>query len=443
MSKSWIKNSPGIRLVIIGALALVLLIGALMIQSLISEREGRRQEAVFEVSEKWGQSQIISGPVLTIPYLVYFKNDKDQVISSTRYAHYLPDKLEINGQVDPQVRKRGIYEVVLYESRIKIAGQFIFPDLAELGINNQDVLWTEAFISLGISDMKGIQEIINLKWNDEVLEVQPGIETNEVIGTGVSVPVEISNEKAEYRYELSLNLNGSESVMFTPVGQMTEAALSSSWNNPGFDGRFIPDSHDLDQNGFTANWKILHLNRSFPQQWLGKKYKIDEAHFGFRLLLPVDQYQKTMRTAKYALLFIMLTFLSFFMVELMNKKTLHPIQYLLIGLALLIFYTLLLSFSEHMSFGSAYLIASVAIVGLISLYAQGMLKSSRLSVIIAGILSVLYGYLYVILQLQDYALLMGSLGLFAALALTMYLTRKIDWYTILNRSNDKSEPDSV
>ena len=216
--------------------------------------------------------------------------------------------------------------------------------------------------------------------------------------------------------------------------------ISSSWKDPSFIGTFIPDEHEITDDGFTAKWKILHLNRNYPQQWMGGQYKINASTFGVDLLLPVDEYQKTMRTTKYAIMFISLTFLSFFMIELLNKKVLHPIQYLLIGFALLLFYTLLLSLTEHILFKYAYILAAIANVGLITAYTRGVLKHYLQTVLIFAILTILYGYLYVVLQLQDFALLMGSIGLFVILAVVMYLTRKIDWFMILK--GDKTEDPS-
>jgi inner membrane protein len=223
--------------------------------------------------------------------------------------------------------------------------------------------------------------------------------------------------------------------MFVPVGIETEVECSSEWNNPSFTGNFLPDSREVSENGFKANWKILHLNRNFPQKWTGTDFNIYSSVFGVEFLIPVDDYQKTMRTAKYAIMFITFTFLSFFLIELLNKKAIHPIQYLLIGFSLLVFYTLLLSLTEHMMFNLAYIIAGLANIILISAYTKSVLKSTQQTFIILGILLLLYGYLFVVLQLQDYALLMGSIGLFIVLATLMYLTRKIDWFSVLKTSN--------
>jgi inner membrane protein len=190
-------------------------------------------------------------------------------------------------------------------------------------------------------------------------------------------------------------------------------------------------SRNIDDAGFTAQWKILHLNRSYPQIWIGNEYNINNSEFGVRLLMPVDEYQKTTRTAKYAIMFIALTFLSFFMIEMLARRIMHPIHYILIGFALLVFYTLLLSLSEYLSFNSAYLISSLSIILLITGYTKSILKSYAYTSLILIILLVLYSYFYIILQMQDYALMMGSVALFTILGIVMYVTRKTDWFVVL------------
>jgi inner membrane protein len=220
------------------------------------------------------------------------------------------------------------------------------------------------------------------------------------------------------------------------VGKQTDIELNSDWPDPSFEGSFLPNIRNINEAGFSANWKVLNLNRSYPQQWIGNKYSIDESSFGVKLLLPVDHYQKSLRSVKYAIMFIALTFLIFFFTEILNKKRIHPIQYLLVGLGLSIFYTLLVSLSEQISFNLAYLIASLSIIFLITAYSYSMLKNIKLTAIVAFVLIVLYVFLFTVIQLQDYSLLLGSVGLFLALATVMYLSRKVDWYSnITNNDN--------
>jgi len=425
-----LKNSVGLRLAIIGFLSLVLLIPAALIQGLISEREQRRDSAVFEVSDKWGERQIIAGPILTVPYKNLIKDEKGNLLSVIEYAHFLPENLTINAELFPELRYRGIYEVILYNSKLQIRGNFLPPSFNQFSIAPENILWKDASIALGLSDLKGIRNVVKIKWNEDELTANAGVDSKDVLEIGISVKPKVTTAAENFTFAVDLDLNGSGEIGFAPVGKETGVMVASKWGNPSFMGEFLPSRRQVQPDQFNAEWKVLHLNRNYPQQWLGSQHKIIESGFGVRLLLPIDEYQKTMRTAKYAIMFIALTFLTFFLTEVLNKKIIHPIQYILIGLALILFYTLLLSFSEHVRFNSAYLLASAAIVALITAYTKSVLSNNMATAIIAGILIILYGFLYIILQLQDYALLLGSLGLFIILAIVMYVTRKIDWFAI-------------
>ena len=438
MQGKWMKYSISARLIIIGFLVMLLLIPSFMIRSLIRERQDRRDDAISEVSEKWGQTQTITGPILSIPYTKYFTTEDNETSTKTMYTHILPDFLEIDGTIHPEVRNRGIYEVVLYNSELHFNGKVLIPDLGDLKIPTKDIIWKNAFISVGITDMKGIEELITFEIDDDDYLANSGIETNDVIISGVSKIINNIKPNHDFEFSFNLNINGSNGLTLTPVGKETNVTISSDWISPSFIGHFIPTDHEINENGFTANWKVLHSNRNFPQKWVGSKHKIEEFSFGVDLLIPVDEYQKNMRTAKYAFMFISLTFLSFFMIELLNKKIIHPIQYLLIGFSLLVFYSLLLSISEHISFKYAYLISSIATIALISTYTISVLKSRLQTSIIFSILVLLYVYLFIVIQLQDFALLIGSIGLFVILSLVMFLTRKIDWFSTLNNHKGKN-----
>lgn len=425
------RQSVGLRLFIIAGLSLVLLIPATLIILLINEREQRRDHAILEVSEKWGQSQIIAGPILTIPYRrAVSSNDGKTVTTVMENAHFLPDQLQVTGELVPEIRHRGIYDVVLYQSDLQLTGTFTAPNFGELSIAPENILWQEAVFALGISDLKGIRETIVIKWNELDHIANPGIESKDVLFSGISTKLAVQPATPGYSFSVGLKLNGSGELQFLPVGKETKVNIAAAWGNPSFVGSFLPVTREVRHDRFSAVWSVLHLNRNYPQQWLGPRQELLASAFGVKLLLPIDEYQKTTRSAKYAIMFIALTFLAFFMTEILNKKILHPIQYLLVGFALLVFYTLLLSISEYLHFNQAYLIASAAVVLLISAYTRGMLQNNLITLIIGGILVLLYGFLFVILQLQDYALLLGSIGLFVILALVMYLTRNIDWFGV-------------
>lgn len=425
-----IKQSLGLRLVIIGILTLVLLIPALLIQNLIYERENRRDSVAQEISQKWGQEQVIIGPVISIPYTHYFTTEgkSEQTI---RYAHFLPEELAMSGTIKPEIRYRGIYKAIVYNSELSVSGYFPSLDLQNLNIPAEDLMVEDAFVSIGVSDMTGIKDFINISWDDDQLQANPGVTSNDILASGISISPTIDPTE-EHTFDFQLNLNGSSSLKFAPVGKETNVQLEAEWSNPSFIGNFLPVEREVNETEFRANWEVLHLNRNYPQQWQGPKQEVANSSFGVELLLGVDEYQKTMRTAKYAIMFISLTFLTFFMIELLARKQIHPVQYSLIGFALLIFYTLLLSISEYLLFKFAYLIAAIAIIGLITVYSFRVLGDAWKTGIVSGILILLYGYLYILLQLQDYALLMGSIGLFVVLAMVMYLTRHIDWFEVMN-----------
>lgn len=425
-----LKHSIGARLSIIGFLTFILLIPSFLIQELISERQNRRDSVAEEISKKWGREQTITGPVISVPYKHHIESGK--VEQTIRYAHFLPENLEINGAINSEVRYRGIYNVIVYSSNLSISGTFPALDMNSLNIPLEDYMLEDAIVAVGISDLTGIKDIITINWNDKEYLANPGIVSTDVLASGISISPDLENANQEYNFRFDLNLNGSSGLLFAPVGKQTNIQLSSDWPNPSFTGNFLPVDREISSSGFSSEWNVLHLNRNFPQQWLGSNQKISDSTFGVNLLLSVDEYQKNMRTAKYAIMFISLTFLTFFMIELLSKRIIHPVQYLLIGFALLIFYTLLLSISEYLVFSLAYLLASAAIISLITIYSYSVLSEKLKSGIIFGVLIILYGYLYILMQLQDYALLMGSLGLFLVLALVMYLTRNIDWFEIMS-----------
>ncbi|MEL6943548.1 MAG: cell envelope integrity protein CreD, partial [Bacteroidota bacterium] len=360
---------------------------------------------------------------------------------------FLPSELNINGELDNQKRYRSIYEVVVYTSELSISGNFPRPNFADFKIDTSDVLWDETYLSVGISDMRGIQNTVKLNWGSENYEFSPGMKyryqnnDNDRYNNydrpqnnngGISSRLDLTEAKADYSFSFDLTLNGSRNIYFTPVGATTNVALNSDWQTPSFKGAFLPDNRTINEDGFQATWEVLSLNRTYPQSWLGNNYGFSGSRFGVDLLIPVDYYQKSTRSAKYSILFVALTFLIFFFVEVLNGKRIHPIQYILVGLALVLFYTLLLALSEHIGFGWAYLVSSFAIIGLVSLYVSSIFKNSKLTLVTTGILVILYGFIYTLLQLEDYALLLGSIGLFVILGFVMLFTRKIDWYALRN-----------
>ncbi len=423
---SW-RTSVSVRLIIIAFLALILLIPTAMVRSLIDERQYTSQNAIREVSKLWSDEQVLAGPVISIPYVEYQKKDKE-VITIKHYAHFLPEELYIEGDLAPEMRHRGIFDVVVYRTKLKIKGSFRSPDFSQWPIDRANIRWEQAKLSFGLSDLRGIENQLRMQWGDSILTFDPGVENSDVIRSGVTTPVSFEQNKLSFSFDISLK--GSQTLRFTPVGKMNKVKLTSSWKNPSFKGRFLPDNYTIDEKGFVANWKVLHLNRNYPQQWTDRSQSISGSEFDVELYVPADQYQKSTRSAKYAIMFIALTFVLFFFVEIFNAKRIHPIQYLLVGFALILFFTLLLSISEHVGFNKAYLISAFATLALIAIYVRSVLGSFKLTAITSSILIILYGFIFVTLQLQDYALLLGSIGLFIVLAVVMILSRKVDWYDL-------------
>jgi inner membrane protein len=431
----FIRNSATLKVFSIALLVLILLIPEAMVSSLLKEREFRRDSVVQEINRKWGNSQTITGPFFTVPYKNFYKDEKGNLKFDIQYFHFLPENLDITGKLDTQRRYRGLYETILYNCRIKVMGNFSKPALSQSDIDPDDVIWNKAILSIGITDLKGIRDNIEITYNRKKYKAEPGLITADIASSGIHCFIPISPDNEENAFSFEVNLNGSEQIQFIPVGETTIVSLESGWPSPSFNGSFLPTGRKITDEGFSATWNILHLNRNFPQFWSGNQYNVYNASFGLKLLVTADVYQKSTRISKYAIMFIAFTFAAFFLSEIINKKRVHPIQYLLIGLSVILFYVLLLSISEHTNFNFAYLVSALAITVTISGYSKGILKNWPFTATVFGILTILYTYLYLVLQLEDYALIMGAIGLVLVLSTVMYITRKVDWYSIERTKN--------
>ncbi len=412
---------------VIGILSLILLIPVAMIKDLIRERQDRSQEAVLEVSEKWGLAQTVTGPFITIPFReVLQHNGKTDYVY--KQMHILPELLEISGDVVPDQKKRGIFKVVVYETDLTIHGHFKLPQQAIEILEEHEGFNKTFFLKLGLSDLRGIKDVV-MKINGETIEELPGLPYNDVVGKGIHIPLSgIEPVREELSFKIKLILAGSSNLNFTPLGKTTEVRISSQWADPSFSGSFLPETKEISSDGFDASWNINYLNRNYPQYWLNKAHNLEASEFGVRFLIPVDHYQKSMRSIKYAFMFIALSFLIFFLTELISGIRLHPIQYLLVGVALVIFYTLLISLAEHIGFNLAYVVSSLGTVSLIGLYVRASTGNWRQGLITWALLLVIYAFLFTTLQLQDYSLLFGSVGIFVVVAIIMYVSRKVSWY---------------
>lgn len=437
--KNFIQRNPlSVKIVLIGILIALLIIPVSMIQGLIYERESTATEAVNEVHQKWSSYQKIVGPVLTIPYYEKVEKsgdgEKDQKIKKVKnYLHFLPETLSIEGELKTEELKRGLYEIVVYNAPLELKGQFVFPKEFSGSISSEDLLIEDATLNIGITDLRGISEQIEIKWGNDTLLFNPGIDGQHFLGSGVSTPINMASltdsPDHSLNFNIKLHLKGSESIRFAPLGQTTSVTLNSNSTTPSFTGSFLPAQREVSDSGFKSNWKVLHLNRNYSQVLAGNAWEstISESAFGVDLLMPVQQYQKSMRSVKYAFLIIILTFVVSFFVEVLQKKNIHPFQYLLTGLALCLFYTLLIAISEHLNFTLSYFIAAAMTTVLLTIYMAGILKIRKTAFTIGGLLAFLYIYIFVLIQMETYALLAGSIGLFIILAVIMYYSQKINW----------------
>ena len=410
-----------------GFLILLMLIPALMVQNLVEERRQRQQEVIEEVSSKWASAQSVKGPFLLVPFTYTEMNAENKRETYTRKMVILPNQLTITGNLSPEIKRRTIYDVALYRSNLQLSGDF---DLSAVKTGNNEIVhWKDAVLALGLSDVRGIEKQVSGQFDGSTVEFEAGIEANNLASTGISIPVNLSGRAEEkgLTFTIPVSLKGSESFEVLPLGRQTNMQLKSPWNAPSFDGKFLPE-HDLSEAGFTAKWQVLHFNRNFPQVWMYQEYPAADYAFGLSLLQPNDNYAKTLRSVKYAILFIGLTFSFFFLLEILVNKKIHPVQYVLVGIALVVFYTLLLSIGEMVGFDAAYALATLATVGLITWYSKHLFGSWRNAFFIGGFLSVLYVFIYVLIRLEDSALLLGSLGLFVLVGVAMYFSKKIKWY---------------
>ncbi len=391
-----------------------------------------------EINQNWAGAQIVGGPILSILDKQWTENHEGIKVKQENKYFLLPENLKIESKVYPEKKHRGIYEVIIYKTDLKINGSFNLQNLDKISSADLIKNTEEKYLSFNVSDLKGIEDTILLDWNGKAKEVYPGLKDKEVFKSGFYTNVDFNSGDTKYNFELTLHLKGSENLEFLPVGKITEVNMNSVWNNPSYMGEFLPSASNQKDGGFKAEWKINQFNRNFPQEWYNKTYELYPSAFGVKLLIPVDEYQKTMRTSKYGMMIVLLTFVSFFMIEIFSKKAIHPIQYLLIGLSLVIFYSILLSLSEYMKFEYSYLISALLVIGLISFYTANVYSKSKLGILIGGMLILFYGFMYTILQMQDYSLLLGNIALFIILAGIMFLTRKINWYDVLNSGSNKA-----
>jgi len=426
-------QSTTAKLILIGLLTLVLLIPLSFVKSLISERASRKQEVISEITSKWGDSVLLYGPILKVPYTVHYPiKDSKETVMQTEYAYFFPEQLEGQIDINTTEKKRNNYEAVVFSSAMKFKGNFVKPDFSPKDIATENIQWDKTTLLIKANNLKSIKDGMKIKFGEKVLAFEtaindPGSSISTLETPSFSLSEYFIAEKLDFNFDVAYD--GSQELKIVPIGKTTSVNMKSNWPSPKFTGYFLPGGNEKKSNnvGFEANWKILDFNRPFPQQYFGDLPKLEKYSFGVDFIIPVDEYQKNERASKYGFLVIGLTFLIFFVIQSISKISIHIFNYTMIGLALIMFYTLLISITEHSSFLKAYLIAGISVVLMISLYSISILKSKKFPVFIGFSLTALYTFIFVIIQLENYALLAGSIGLFVILGLVMYFSRKIDW----------------
>ncbi len=438
------KNLLSKKVLLIMVLVALLMIPLTLIQGVVKERSSYRDEARYSISQSWTGEQAFVGPLLVVPYKQSYEHkvwsdkleryETETVTLSKRFL-LAPEQLSIDADVTTETRQRGIYAVPIYYSRMAVAGRFDLSRIGEFARQLEHrIEWQPAYLAVAISDVRGVEEPPSLHWGAEEIEFisDSGLED---MGSGIQVPLGmLQEETAKVDFNFDLNLHGMEELQFSPLGKSTKVSMKADWADPSFFGRYLPSERAIDAQGFTATWRVSSISSNVPKNIAscqgGYCAPLQQDNFGVRLFNSVDIYQQSERSVKYGLLFIGLTFVGFFLFEVMKGLRLHPMQYLLVGLGLSVFYLLLISLSEHMAFALAYVTATLASTLLIGFYVSSILQSPKQGGVITLALLSLYAMLYGILGSEDNSLLMGSLLIFAVLSLVMIVTRRLDWYAV-------------
>lgn len=428
-----VARGPGLKFLLVCLITLVMSVPLYFIFLVLSERQNYAQTAGIEVARGWGGAQTIAGPLLAVPYFMSESERANMMRSSWRYAVFLPRSLNANAITKTESRARGIFEVKLYNAQIELSGSFARPDFNEIGITPAIVAWDQALVLLPISDLQGLSENVSLAWGATKTAVpfRPRLVLKVDGFSGIHAPVVLSPDDADVPFSVAVKLRGSRELNFAAVGGSSSVTVTGDWPHPSFSGSFLPTSREVAGGGFSAAWKVPHLARNVTQSLLaqdGLGTHLREASLGVSFFQPVNFYVLVQRALKYALLSIGFAFLSFFLIETISGARIHGVQYVLIGGAQVVFYMLLLSFAEQIGFEAAYFMASCATVALISVYSASILRSRIRGLVVFAVLSALYALLFILLKQEDYALVTGALAAFAGIAVTMYVTRNVDWY---------------
>jgi inner membrane protein len=429
------RRSVTIKVLVIAFLILLLAIPLSMVKGIVLDRSSIESDAKHNIQESWGREQTIAGPILKLPFTSRAVASDGTDYTVDHVAILLAEEITSTADVTAKTLRRGIHEVPVYAADLQIQANFDLDVLAELGVKRDDINWAEAEVLLGVSDLAAVSSIPVLKseWSSsgfggsehQIGGLPPQLSANP------GLPAQTVFEERRIAVELQLSLNGTSSLQFAPLAENAVVYVSSNWSSPSFSGRRLPAERNVNADGFTASWVASSLGRKFPGQWVDHAVRPEHDEIGFfgvRFMQGVGLYQLMFRALKYAVLFIGLTFVTYFLMETIGSIRLHPLQYLLVGFSNSLFYLLLLSLAEHVGFGRAYVLSSLASAALVIAYSRTVLDSGMRAMAMSLVLAGLYAFLYLTLTAEKYALLAGSVGLWLILAAIMYLTRAVNWH---------------
>ena len=432
-SFSRLMSTPAFKFIVLGVLTFVLMIPMLLVYLIVDERERYSRHAVAEVGRMWGKSQTFAGPYLVVPLTRETERVDRQgnksIYKETRYGVFLPEVLDVAANIKTQELKRGIFQVPVYKSDLKFKGRFAAADISRFSEENYQPRLEDAVLTMQISDVRAIKKttVVRIGELKQPFEAGAGLDTNKARGIHVKVPESVLSAGFDFAFELPVN--GTDSLKFEPSGGETDVSMKSDWPHPSFQGNFLPSTREVSDKGFTATWQVPQLARGLGQVHVVSNITrlMPHNHFGVDFYQPVGFYDLVARALKYAVAFIATVFLLVFIMEVYVGRPVHWIQYVFVGFALLIFYLVLLGLAEHIGFEWAYGLASAATSLLIGLYTASALSEPRKGAFLGAVLLSFYALLYLLLRVEDYALLIGSLSGFFMLAALMYMTRNVDW----------------
>lgn len=425
-------RSPAFKFIVICILILALMIPLLFVWALASDRKAYSNRAVNEVSKSWSGEQVFRGPLIIVPVKkkqITRRNREEVLTEVTKYAVLLPEDLDISVDVETTERKRGIFKIPVYRSKVAFKGRFGEADLKRIERESNEIVWQDAFLATMISDVRGIKKTAQITLGNLTEKFRPGLGGGIRSEKGIHVPLSEEMIKAGFPFDFALDVNGSKAISFIPAGGETKLAAKSNWPHPSFDGSFLPETREISDSGFSATWAIPKLARGEQQSFIVNNVRglMQPNVFNIRFYQPVSYYNLVDRSLKYAIGFISIIFLSVFVLEILARKRFHWIQYVFVGLALIIFYLVLLGLSEHIGFEWAYGLAAAATAILVGLYCRSAFQSFAKGATIFGVIATIYGLLYMLLRAEDYAMLIGSIAAFCLLSIVMYATRNVDW----------------